>query len=189
MKSIILGSASPRRKELLAGLDLDFTVDTANTFEESSEPDVPARQVPMDMAIGKSLGFHRELADGEILITADTVVIIDGQVLGKPVDEEDARRMLGILSGRTHEVITAVVIRSNERQSLISDSTEVTFSSLSAKEIDYYIERYKPFDKAGSYGIQEWIGYATISGIKGSFFNVMGFPVQKVWVELNKSYL
>jgi len=189
MKRIILGSASPRRRELLAGLDIDFTVDTGNTFEECSEPDVPACQVPIDMALGKSLGFHRTLDDDEILITADTVVIVNGQVLGKPVDATDAARMLSLLSGRSHEVITAVVIRSNEKRSVLTDCTEVTFSDLSQKEIDYYIERYKPFDKAGSYGIQEWIGFAAIEGIRGSYFNVMGFPVQKVWSELNKSFL
>lgn len=191
MKKIILGSGSPRRRELLDGLDLPFTVDTGNTFEESPEPGVEAHLVPVHMSVGKSRGFHRGLSPDEVLITADTVVICSDAsdshiVLGKPHSREEAVEMLKALSGRTHEVITAVTIRDSVREETFTDSTLVTFDELSDEDINYYIDRYKPFDKAGAYGIQEWIGYAAISGIEGSFYNVMGFPVHKVYRELKK---
>lgn len=191
MKKIILGSGSPRRRELLDGLDLPFTVDTGNTFEESPEPGVEAHLVPVHMSVGKSRGFHRGLSPDEVLITADTVVICTGPdgsqaVLGKPHSREEAVAMLERLSGRTHEVVTAVTIRDSVREETFTDSTLVTFDELSDEDINYYIDRYKPFDKAGAYGIQEWIGYAAISGIEGSFYNVMGFPVHKVYRELKK---
>ena len=191
MKKIILGSGSPRRRELLDGLDLPFTVDTGNTFEESPEPGVEAHLVPVHMSVGKSRGFHRPLAPDEVLITADTVVICTGPdgsqaVLGKPHSREEAVAMLERLSGCTHEVVTAVTIRDCLHEETFTDSTLVTFDELSDEDINYYIDRYKPFDKAGAYGIQEWIGYAAISGIDGSFYNVMGFPVHKVYRELKK---
>lgn len=191
MKKIILGSGSPRRRELLDGLDLPFTVDTGNTFEESPEPGVEAHLVPVHMSVGKSRGFHRGLSPDEVLITADTVVICSDAsdshiVLGKPHSREEAVEMLKALSGRTHEVVTAVTIRDSVREETFTDSTLVTFDELSDEDINYYIDRYKPFDKAGAYGIQEWIGYAAISGIDGSFYNVMGFPVHKVYRELKK---
>lgn len=191
MKKIILGSGSPRRRELLGGLDLPFTVDTGNTFEESPEPGVEAHLVPVHMSVGKSRGFHRGLSPDEVLITADTVVICSDAsdshiVLGKPHSREEAVEMLKALSGRTHEVVTAVTIRDSVREETFTDSTLVTFDELSDEDINYYIDRYKPFDKAGAYGIQEWIGYAAISGIEGSFYNVMGFPVHKVYRELKK---
>ena len=188
-KRIILGSGSPRRRELLGGLDIPFTVDTGNTFEESFPEGTPAHRIPVLMAEGKSEGFHRPLEADEILITADTVVILDypdrqPEVIGKPHSREDAVAMLHKLSGRTHEVVTAVVIRDASRQKEFSVSSHVTFAQLSDSEIEYYIDNYKPFDKAGSYGIQEWIGYVGISGIEGSFYNVMGFPVHRVYREL-----
>ena len=188
-KKIILGSGSPRRRELLAGLDIPFTVDTGNTFEESFPEGTPAHEIPVLMAEGKSAGFHRPLEPDEILITADTVVILDypdrgPEVIGKPHSRQDAVAMLHKLSGRTHEVVTAVVIRDCERRKEFSVSSHVTFAPLSDNEIQYYIDKYKPFDKAGSYGIQEWIGYVGISGIEGSFYNVMGFPVHRVYREL-----
>ena len=188
-KKIILGSGSPRRRELLGGLDIPFTVDTGNTFEESFPEGTPARIIPVLMAEGKSAGFHRPLRPDEILITADTVVILDypdrePEVIGKPHSRQDAVAMLHKLSGRTHEVVTAVVIRDCERRKEFSVSSHVTFAPLSDDEIQYYIDKYKPFDKAGSYGIQEWIGYVGISGIEGSFYNVMGFPVHRVYREL-----
>lgn len=188
-KKIILGSGSPRRRELLGGLDIPFTVDTGNTFEESFPEGTPARIIPVLMAEGKSAGFHRPLRPDEILITADTVVILDypdrePEVIGKPHSRQDAVAMLHKLSGRTHEVVTAVVIRDYERRKEFSVSSHVTFAPLSDDEIQYYIDKYKPFDKAGSYGIQEWIGYVGISGIEGSFYNVMGFPVHRVYREL-----
>ena len=186
MKRIILGSGSPRRKELLAGLDVEFTVDKENLFCESGEPGVEPHRVPMDMCLGKSHGFHRQLEKDEGLITADTVVIIDGKVLGKPHSRQEAVDMLHLLSGRTHEVVTAVTIRDTEREVSFSDSTEVDFLPLNDSQIDYYIDNYKPYDKAGSYGVQEWIGYVGIASIRGSFYNVMGFPVHRVAQELEK---
>lgn len=189
-KKIILGSNSPRRRELLAGLDLPFTVDTGNTFRETMDPDVDPHDTPAMMSRGKSYGFHRELAEDEILITSDTVVLVkEGDkfiALGKPHDAEDAVRMLKSLSGRSHEVLTAVTIRSNSREKTFTDSAKVTFEEISEDEINYYIDNYKPFDKAGAYGIQEWIGYAAISGLEGSFYTVMGFPVHRVYKELRE---
>ena len=188
-KKIILGSGSPRRRELLGGLDLPFTVDTGNTFEESFPEGTPAHRIPVLMAEGKSRGFHRPLGPDEVLITADTVVILERpgeapEVLGKPHSREQAVSMLRELSGRVHEVVTSVVIRDLERTKEFSVSSKVTFAELTDDEINYYIDTYKPFDKAGSYGIQEWIGYVGISGITGSFYNVMGFPVHRVYREL-----
>lgn len=187
-KRIILASGSPRRRDLLGGLGVEFTVDTGSFFVESAEPGVDAYQVPVDMAEGKSHGFHRPLEDDEVLITADTVVIVGGEVLGKPADREDAFRMLRALSGRDHDVVTAVVIRSVEKEVSFAVRTAVTFDTLSDADIAYYVDNFKPYDKAGAYGIQEWIGYAGISRIEGSFYNVVGFPVQRVWTEL-KAFL
>ena len=185
-KRIILASGSPRRRELLAALDLEFTVDTGNSFEESVDPSLDPREVPAVMSVGKSHGFHRPLEDDEVLISSDTVVLVDGEVLGKPHSREDAFRMLRELSGRSHEVVTAVTLRDSSRELTFSDSTLVRFEQLSDDEIAYYIDRYRPFDKAGAYGIQEWIGYAAISSIEGSFYTVMGFPVHRVYSELKK---
>ena len=186
MKRIILGSNSPRRRELLAGLDIDFTVDTGNTFEESLEPGLEAHEVPLHLSAGKSHGFHRPLERDEVLITSDTVVIVDGEVLGKPHSREEAVEMLRRLSGRAHEVVTAVTLRDCAKEETFSDSTQVHFEPLTQEQIDYYVDRYRPFDKAGAYGIQEWIGYVGISSIEGSFYNVMGFPVHRVWKELQQ---
>ncbi len=185
-KRIILGSNSPRRRELLAGLGIDFTVDTGNSFAESAEPGVEAHQVPVDMSLGKSHGFHRPLEDDEILITADTVVIIDGRVLGKPHSREEAEEMLHTLSGRTHEVVTAVTIRDKRGEKCFSVSSIVEFCRLEDWEIESYIDNFKPYDKAGAYGVQEWIGYVGISRIEGSFYNVMGLPLHRIWQELKK---
>lgn len=185
MKKVILASASPRRRELLAGLDVDFEVDTKNDFKECFEPSVDAHRLPLDMSVGKSHGFHRALSEDEILVTADTIVIVGSKVLGKPHSREEAVGMLRLLSGRTHEVVTAVTIRDRNREESFTDSTMVTFGELSDADIDYYIDKYKPFDKAGAYGVQEWIGYVGIERIEGSFYNVMGFPVHRVRKLLN----
>ena len=185
-KRIILGSASPRRRELLAGLDVEFTVDTGNTFEEFVDESVPHCDIPALMSEGKSRGFHRSLEPDEILITADTMVLLGGRLLGKPCDREDAVRMLRELSGREHEVITAVTLRSVDHFETFTDSSLVTFASLTDDEIDYYIDKYRPFDKAGAYGVQEWIGYVAITGIRGSFYNVMGLPVHALYRHLLK---
>ena len=183
-KRIILGSGSPRRRELLSGLGVEFTVDTGNSFEESVPSDCAPEEVPLLMAKGKSHGFHRPLETDELLITADTVVIIDGRVLGKPHSREEAVKMLHELAGRPHDVVSAIYFRTSERESFDTDRTTVFVSPLTDGEIDYYIDNYKPFDKAGGYGVQEWLGYAAIGRIEGSFYNVMGFPVHKVWAML-----
>ena len=180
-KRIILGSGSPRRRELLAGLDVDFTVDTANTFEESVPDGARPEDVPLLMSEGKSHGFHRPLEDDELLITADTVVIVDSRVLGKPHGREQAIEMLRELSGREHEVVSAVTFRSKAKELSVKDTTKLFVSPLSDEEIAYYVDTYRPFDKAGGYGIQEWLGFAAIGRIEGSFYNVMGFPVHRVW--------
>jgi len=186
MKKIILGSGSPRRKELMAGLDIEFTVDTGNTFEEAFDPATPHSEVPTLMSRGKSHGFHRPLEEDEVLVTADTMVLLDSVIMGKPHSRGEAAGMLRALSGKTHEVITGVTIRDCLREETFEDSTLVTFRELTDEEINYYIDTYKPFDKAGAYGIQEWIGYSAITGIQGSFYNVMGFPVHRVYTELIK---
>lgn len=189
-KRIILGSNSPRRRELLKGLDIDFTVDTGNDFEENFGPEVPYDAVPRLMAEGKSHGFHRPLEENEILITADTMVILPptedrpGEILGKPRNRADACRMLQDLSGRRHHVTTAVTIRDCRREESFEVTTQVWFKPLTKAEIDYYVDTYKPFDKAGAYAIQEWIGHVGITRIEGSYFNVVGFPVQRVYEKL-----
>ena len=183
-KRIILGSNSPRRKELLAGLDIEFTVDTRNNFEEVYDPETPQEKIPEVLAEGKSFGFHRDLQEDEILITSDTLVLCDGRVMGKPRSREDAIDMLKHLSGKSHKVITAVTIRDSIRHRTSSDTAVVCFKKLTNNEIEYYIDTYKPFDKAGAYGIQEWIGYIGIDRIEGSYFTIMGLPVHLVYSEL-----
>ena len=186
-KKVILGSDSPRRRELLGAMNVDFTVDTGNTFEEEYDPATPHEAVPALMSEGKSLGFHRPLEKDEILITSDTMVLChDGDsvrspILGKPHSLEDAVRMLRLLSGREHEVITAVTLRSRDRMETRADSTIVIFKELTDSEIDYYVDNCMPVDKAGAYGIQEWIGLIGITAIRGSYFNVVGFPTHLVY--------
>ena len=185
-KHVILASGSPRRRELLAGLGVEFEVDTNTSFKEDFSPEMPHSEVPALMSEGKSHGFWRPLEKGEILITSDTMVLLDKLIMGKPRSREEAADMLLKLSGRVHEVITAVTVRDAVHEETVTDTTMVTFRVLSREEIDYYIDTCRPFDKAGAYGIQEWIGYAACTGIEGSFYNVMGFPVHKVYEELVK---
>ena len=185
-KRIILGSASPRRKELLAGLGVEFTVDTANSFEETYSADTPHEKIPEVLSEGKSYGFHRPLESDEILITSDTLVLCEGHVMGKPHNREQAYEMLKLLSGRSHKVITGVTIRNSEKSITESDTAIVHFKELTDNEIYYYIDNFKPFDKAGAYGIQEWIGYIGIDRIEGSYFTIMGFPVHLVYSMLQK---
>ena len=180
-KKIILGSNSPRRKELLGGLDIEFQVDTRNTFEEVYDPSTPHEKIPEVLSEGKSYGFHRELSDDEILITSDTLVLCGSDVMGKPHSRDEAFEMLRKLSGREHKVITAITVRDNMSCKTLSDTAIVHFKELSDKEIWYYIDNFKPFDKAGAYGIQEWIGYIGIGRIDGSFFTIMGLPVHLVY--------
>lgn len=185
-KKIILASNSPRRKELLAGLDVAFEVDTRSNAEEIYSPDTPKEMIPSTLSEVKSFGFHRPLSENEILITSDTLVLCGERVMGKPHSYDEAADMLKSLSGREHKVITAITIRDCTRHSTLSDTALVSFKPLSDKEIDYYISKYKPFDKAGAYGIQEWIGYIGIDRIDGSYFTIMGLPVHLVYQELIK---
>lgn len=184
-KSLVLGSGSPRRKELLSGLGVDFTVDTENNFEESIPKGVPHQNVPLLMSQGKSHGFHRELSDNEVLLTADTVVILEDEILGKPHSVKQAKQMLRDLSGKAHHVITAVTLRDSTKEESFLNTTSVHFRELSEEEIDFYVDNFRPLDKAGAYGIQEWIGYAAIESINGSYFNVMGLPVDQVYSKLS----
>ncbi len=187
-KRVVLGSASPRRKELLAGIGIPFTVDAASNAPEVYDPSTPVDEVPEVLARNKSGYFHRPLEADEILITADTVVICEGGVLGKPADREDAIRILRMLSGKAHRVITGVCIRTINATRSFSAVSEVIFRTLSDEEIGHYIDTYSPFDKAGSYGIQEWIGYVGITAIHGSYFNVMGLPIQRLHDELKAMF-
>ncbi len=180
----VLASQSPRRRELLAGLDIRFTVETSKDAKEAYGDDLPREEVPEYLARHKSDTFHRELEPDEILITADTLVYLGDELLGKPKDREGAMEMLRKLSGQTHSVLTGVCLRMQGRTHSFTDTTDVHFRELTEEEIAYYVDTYKPFDKAGAYGIQEWIGYAAITGITGSYFNVMGLPVQKLYDEL-----
>ena len=178
---VVLASKSPRRQELLRGMGVDFMVLTKEIVE-TYPADMPSEEVPIYLSKIKSLEFNdRELPYDYLLITSDTVVICEGEILGKPKDKADAVRMLKLLSGKTHRVITAVVVRSAKKAEQFSVSSDVTFAQLDDEEIEYYIEHYKPYDKAGAYGIQEWIGYVGISGLEGSFYNVMGLPTRKLY--------
>ena len=179
-----LASASPRRRELLKGLDIAFTVEPGKDEKEAYSADQPHDAIPAFLARHKSETFHRPLAAREVLITADTLVFLDQQILGKPHDRAEAVAMLRALSGRTHTVTTGVALRTREKMHSFSVTTEVDFKPLTDKEIAYCVDTYEPFDKAGAYGIQEWIGYVGITAIRGSYFNVMGLPVQRLYTEL-----
>ncbi|MCE1198831.1 MAG: Maf-like protein [Marinilabiliales bacterium] len=180
---VLLGSQSPRRKELLRGLNIPFTVETKDVPEIYPE-ELACEAVPEYLARLKSKPFLDQMVNNQLIITADTVVLLDGQILGKPLDAEYARQMLKSLSGKMHQVITGVCLTSSHKQVTFSDCSSVWFKPLHDEEIDYYLSAFQPFDKAGSYGVQEWIGYVAIERIEGSYFNVMGLPVQKVYEEL-----
>ena len=182
--NIILASNSPRRKELLAGLDLRFEVRVLQDIDESYPQDLPTQKIAEFISKKKADAYMQTMADDELVITADTVVILGDEVMGKPHDEADAKRMLGELSGRTHQVATGVTLSTKKRQMSFSVVTDVTFKQLSSDEIDYYVHTYHPMDKAGAYGIQEWIGYIGVTALNGSYFNVMGLPVQRIYTEL-----
>ncbi len=179
MKKIILASNSPRRRELLAGLGLDFEVRVKSGIDESYPEDTPTAEVAEYICQKKAKAY--DIADDEILVTADTIVVLGDEVLGKPKDEADAKRMLHAISGNTHQVITGCCIKSVDKTVHFSAVTDVTFRTLSDEEIDHYIQTCHPYDKAGSYGIQEWIGYVGVTSINGSYFNVMGLPVQRIY--------
>lgn len=186
MKHIILGSQSPRRRELLAGLDLPFEVKVIDGISEGYPDGLAPQEVARYIAKEKAYPYEGLLKADDLLITADTIVVVDSDILGKPVDEADAKRMLRLLSGRTHQVITGVCLTTASRQKCFAVNTDVTFKSLTDEEISYYISHYKPFDKAGAYGIQEWIGYVGVTSIQGSYFNVMGLPVQRLYQEMQE---
>jgi septum formation protein len=181
---IVLASNSPRRKELLAGLDVPFEVRVIDGIDERYPQDLPTRQIAEYISRHKAAAYRQTMASDELVITADTIVILGDEVMGKPHDEDDACRMLHELSGKTHQVITGVTLTSLEKQVSFSVETDVTFKQLSDDEINYYVTTYRPMDKAGSYGIQEWIGYIGVTGLHGSYFNVMGLPVQRIYQAL-----
>ena len=181
---VILASNSPRRKELLAGLDLQFEVRVLQDIDESYPNDLPTLKIAEFISKKKADAYIGTMAADELVITADTVVILGDEVMGKPHDEADAKRMLGELSGRTHQVATGVTLSTNERQMSFSVVTNVTFKQLTIDEIDSYVHTYRPMDKAGAYGIQEWIGYIGVTALEGSYFNVMGLPVQRIYEAL-----
>ncbi|MDL2310264.1 Maf-like protein [Parabacteroides sp. OttesenSCG-928-B22] len=181
---IILASNSPRRKELLGGLNLDFEVRIIPDIDESYPEAMPVEAVAGYVAQKKAEAYLPTLADEELLITADTIVSLGGSILGKPADREDAIHMLGELSGRQHEVITGVCVYTREKQLTFSVTSTVRFGTLTEEEITYYVDNYRPYDKAGAYGIQEWIGYIAVEAIQGSFYNVMGLPIQRLYQEL-----
>lgn len=183
---IILASNSPRRKELLGGLGVDFEVKVMNGVDESYPQTLPANEVAEYIAIEKANAYQVE--PDELLITADTVVIVGNDILGKPKDAADAQRMLHEISGRTHQVVTGVCLTTKYEQRHFSVSTDVTFKQLTDDEIEFYIRNHRPFDKAGAYGIQEWIGYIGVTALNGSYYNVMGFPVQRVYEELTQHF-
>lgn len=181
---IVLASNSPRRKELLTGLGLPFTVRTIAGLEESYPPTLQGEEIPLYLSKQKAEAYLATMANDEMIITADTVVCLDGTVLGKPHDEAEAHEMLTLLSGRTHEVITGICITTKERTHSFAVRTKVTFCTLSNEEINHYVTHYRPFDKAGSYGIQEWIGYVGVERVEGSYFNVVGLPIQQLYQTL-----
>ena len=185
---LILASNSPRRKELLAGLGVPFEVRVLQDIDEHYPENLPVNEVARYIAKEKADAYRRIVAADELIITADTVVIVGDEILGKPMDEADAVRMLRLLSVRTHQVTTGVCLLTAEKERCFDVTTDVTFKTLTDEEIHYYVNRYRPFDKAGAYGIQEWIGYIGVTGLNGSYYNVMGLPVQRIYQELTKHY-
>ena len=184
MKKIVLSSNSPRRKELLGELGIDFEVRVIEGIDETYPKELSVEEVPQYIAREKARVYI--VGKDEVLLTADTVVVLGNEIMGKPHDEADAMRMLRQLSGKTHQVITGVCLTTNDKQVTFSDITDVSFAELTDEEIKFYVDNFRPLDKAGAYGIQEWIGLAGVTGIKGSYFNVVGLPVHRVYAELKK---
>ncbi|MBW9201037.1 Maf-like protein [Bacteroides gallinaceum] len=183
---IILASNSPRRRELLSGLGIDYEVKILPGIDESYPENLTGEEIPMYIAREKADAYRPSIKPDELIITADTIVCLEGQVLGKPKDEADACRMLRLLSGRTHQVITGVCITTAEMQRTFAATTDVTFDTLSEEEITHYVNNYRPMDKAGAYGVQEWIGFIGVTRLEGSYFNVMGLPIQRLYKELKR---
>ncbi len=187
--TITLASLSPRRRELLEALGIEFTVECNYDTPEDFTSEIDPEEVPQMLSLRKSLAFNRELLDSEILITADTLVICDFRVLGKPANRSEALSMLRDLSGKSHKVVTGVTIRSKKKTMNFSSSTNVFFREMSDEEIAFYVDNYAPYDKAGAYGVQEWIGITAIHRIEGSYYNVVGLPVQKLGDSLKEFIL
>lgn len=185
-RRLLLASQSPRRRELITGCGLPYELAPKYDCEERYPAELAAEEVPLYLSQLKSRAYPEPLGERDILLTADTVVVLDGEVLGKPRDREDALRMLRRLAGRRHTVVSGVTLRSRKQMCTFDARTSVWLRDLTDEEIAYYVDTYHPFDKAGSYGIQEWIGYVAIERIEGSFYNVMGLPIQKLYTELNK---
>lgn len=181
---IILASNSPRRRELLAGLGVPFEVKVLPDIEENYPADLPVADIAEYIAREKADAYRQLIGKHDLVITADTIVVVGDEVMGKPHDADDACRMLRKLSNRTHQVITGVCLTTADKQRQFSVKTDVTFKSLSEEEIAHYVNHYQPFDKAGAYGIQEWIGYIGVTSLQGSYFNVMGLPVQRIYTEM-----
>lgn len=182
--SVILASGSPRRKELLSSIGIDYNVRVINGIDENYPENMKAEDIPQFISQKKAAAYRQGMSSDELIITADTVVAVDNKILGKPKDKTEAVKMLNLLSGRKHQVITGVTVMTSEREETFATVSNVSISKLSDEEIDYYIEKYKPYDKAGAYGIQEWIGMIGVTEIEGSFFNVMGLPVQRLYTIL-----
>lgn len=183
---IVLASNSPRRKELLAGIDVAYEVRTLPDVDETFPEMLPHEEVAEFLARKKAASHLDTLKEDELLITADTIVLLNGDILGKPTDKEDAAHMLHRLAGNRHRVITGVCLSTHKKQEYFSDVAYVTFGNLSDEEIAYYVSQYDPLDKAGAYGVQEWIGYVAVEKIEGSYFNVMGLPIHKVYRALKQ---
>jgi septum formation protein len=183
---IILASNSPRRKELMSGLDIPFEIKTLPDIEEFYPDILQKEEIPLYLAKLKADAYQTLMQDNTLLITADTIVWLDGKVYGKPENEAGAKSMLQALSGRTHEVFTGVCLTTKQKQKSFFAASKVGFAALSEVEIDYYISKYKPFDKAGAYGVQEWIGYVGVEHLEGSFYNVMGLPVRLLYKYLKE---
>lgn len=183
---VILASGSPRRRELMAGLGVNYEVRILPDVDESYPDTLQGEEIPLYIAMEKADAYIPMMQPDELIITADTIVWLDGKVLGKPRDREDALQMLRTMSGRTHEVFTGVCITTTDWQRSFTAQTEVRFATLSEDEIIYYVDNFKPMDKAGAYGVQEWIGFIGVENISGSYYNIMGLPVQKLYRELLK---
>jgi septum formation protein len=183
---VILASGSPRRRELMAGLGVNYEVRILPDVDESYPDTLQGEEIPLYIAKEKADAYIPMMQPDELIITADTIVWLDSKVLGKPRDREDALQMLRTMSGRTHEVFTGVCITTTDWQRSFTAQTEVRFATLSEDEIIYYVDNFKPMDKAGAYGVQEWIGFIGVENISGSYYNIMGLPVQKLYRELLK---
>ena len=185
-RRLLLASKSPRRSQLMRDCGLDFEVVSGREAEEIYPAEMAAEDVAEYLSVLKSEAYADMVSGGDVLITADTIVVAGGEILGKPADRDDAVRMLGLLSGAEHTVITGVTLRSVDKVESFSCHSKVKFRTIEPDEVDYYLDTYRPYDKAGAYGIQEWIGYVAIEGIEGSFYNVMGLPIQMLYVRLKE---